>query len=170
MHHQLRTHRNFGTLDVVDKGLLKSLTAAQDEGLADFIDKRVELTQSTDTADSNYHYRWLLRPAPAVIHQIDSAIQVLAVGGAATPERFYRRLTNGTNGHLPGFYIAYTILQNGLLKPLLNHADDPIAFALLYQKPAKKDELHQHPPTFSPASVRYLQALERRYAKPRKAT
>ena len=35
MHHQLRTHRNFGTLDVVDKGLLGSLTIAHAQNHAD---------------------------------------------------------------------------------------------------------------------------------------
>ena len=65
--------------------------------------------------------------------------------------------------------MAYTILQNGYLKPLLECADDPIAFALLYQQAAQKDKLHQHPPTFAPASVRHLKQLARKYAKPRKA-
>ena len=65
--------------------------------------------------------------------------------------------------------MAYTILQNDYRKPLLKHADDPIAFALLCQKAAEKDKLHQHPPTFAPASVRYLRQLARKYAKPRQA-
>lgn len=169
MHHQLRSEKDFGKLDPADVGLLWSLAAAQNEGLADLIDKRVQLTQSADTADSNTIRRWLLQPAPAVIHQLDSTIRVQAAGGGATPERFYHRLTNGTNGHLPGFFMAYTILQNDLLRPMLAHADDPLAFALLYQLAAQKDKLHQHPPAFSPASVRYLKQLARKYAKPRKA-
>ena len=61
--------------------------------------------------------------------------------------------------------MAYTILQNGYYKPLLDHADDFVAFTLLYQKAAKKDKRHQHPPVFTEASVRYLRQLARKYAR-----
>jgi hypothetical protein len=97
-------------------------------------------------------------------------VQVLAAGGPVAPLTFYRGLTRGSNGHLPGFFMAYTILQNGYRKPLLAHADDPIAFALLYQQAAKKDKRRHHPPTFSHATVQYLRQLARKYAKPRPAT
>ena len=165
MHHQLRGTKEW-SLSPADEPLLTAFYLALNEGTADLIDKRIALEQRADTADANYTRRWLLRPAPAVIHKIDSTIQVQAAGGPATPLSFYRHLTNGTNGHLPGFFMAYTILQNGLLKPLLEHADDPLAFTLLYQQAAQKDKLHQHPPTFSPASVRYLRQLARQYARP----
>lgn len=170
IHHRLRTSKDFTEEERDKEPLLWALLSAQNEGLADLTDKRVILEQSPDTADSNYIRRWLLAPAPAVIHKIDSTMQVLAVGGPVTPLKFYRLLTNGSNGHLPGFYMAYTILHNGYLKPMLDHADDPIAFALLYQKAAKKDKDHQHPPVFAPASMRYLQQLARKYDKPHKAT
>ncbi|MFD1871043.1 DUF5700 domain-containing putative Zn-dependent protease [Hymenobacter bucti] len=52
----------------------------------------------------------------------------------------------------------------GYRQQLLDHADDPLAFALLYQKAAKKDK---SAPRFSPASERYLRQLARKYAKPR---
>jgi hypothetical protein len=144
-----------------DEGLLWLLRAALIEGLADLTDKQVQLASPTDSAEMRQRY---FLPAPRALHQVDSAIQVQAAGGAATPERFYRRLTKGSNGHLPGFFMTYTIVRNGYLKPLLEHADNPIAFALLYQKAAKKDK--NHPPVFSDASVRYLRQLARKYAKP----
>jgi hypothetical protein len=166
MHHRLRSTQEW-KIAPADDALLTGLYLALNEGLADLTDKKVMLEQSTDSAEIR---NWLLKPAPAVIHKIDSTIQVLAAGGPAAPEKFYRRLTNGSNGHLPGFFMAYTILQNGYLKPLLEHADDPIAFTLLYQKAAQQDKKRRHPPTFSAASVRYLQQLERKYAKARRAT
>jgi hypothetical protein len=101
------------------------------------------------------------------MQKIDSTIRVQAAGGPATPEKFYRRLTNGTNGHLPGFYMASVIVQAGYRQQLLDHADDPLAFALLYQKAAKKSKSAS---SFSPASERYLRQLARKYAKPRPAT
>ena len=152
MHHRLRSTKDWN-IAPADDPLLTGLYLALNEGLADLTDKEVMLEQSADSADLR---NWLLKPTPAVIHKIDSTIQVLAAGGPVTPEKFYRRLTNGSNGHLPGFYMAYTILRNGYLKPMLDHANDPIAFALLYQKAATKDKDHQHPPTFSPTSVSYL--------------
>lgn len=149
-----------------DEGLLWLLRASLIEGLADLTDKQVQLAAPTDSAEMRRHY---FTPAPRVLHKVDSTIQAQAAGGTATPERFYRRLTNGSNGHLPGFFMAYTILQNGYRKPLLDHVDDPIAFALLYQKAAKKDKQHQHPPVFAEASVRYLRQLGRKYIQPRQA-
>lgn len=169
MHHQLRPHKDFGVPDPADQGLLWALTSALDEGLADLVDKRILVEQPADTAGAGVIRRWLLTPAPRVLQRIDSTIQRRVSGGPGTPEQFYRSLTNGTNGHLPGFFMAYTILQNGYLKSLLAHADDPLAFTLLYQRAAKRDRLHQHPPTFSPATVRYLQQVARKYARPRPA-
>jgi hypothetical protein len=166
MHHQLRTGKDFGTIAPVDEGVLWALKSAQNEGLADLTDKRVLVEQSADSTEIR---DWLLKPGPGVVHKIDSTLQVLAAGGPAAPLKFYRRLTNGSNGHLPGFFMAYTIVRNGLTKPLLDHADDPLAFALLYQKAAQKDKYHQHPPAFAESSVRYLRQLARKYAKPRPA-
>ncbi|MDJ0366161.1 hypothetical protein QMK33_13465 [Hymenobacter sp. H14-R3] len=164
MHHQLRTAINTGTEDPADEGLLWSFYSAQNEGLADLIDKRVLLEQSADSAEIR---SWLLKPAPAVIHKIDSTIQVQAAGGAATPLKFYRRLTNGSNGHLPGFYMAYAIVKSGYQKPLLANADNPFSFVLLYQQAAKKNWTY---PRFSAVSERYIKQLARKYAKPRPAT
>ncbi|WP_460582773.1 DUF5700 domain-containing putative Zn-dependent protease [Hymenobacter arcticus] len=163
MHHQLRTTLNTGTEDPADEGLLWSFYSAQNEGLADLTDKRVLLEQSADSTELR---SWLLKPAPAVIQKIDSTIQVQAAGGAATPLKFYRRLTNGSNGHLPGFYMAYAIVKGGYKKQLLASADNPFSFVLLYQQAAKKNRAY---PRFSAASERYIKQLARKYAKPRPA-
>jgi len=163
MHHQLRTTRDYGTTDPTDDNLLWAFYSALNEGTADFTDKVPRLAAPTDSAEIR---SWLLAPAPAVIQKIDSTIRVQAAGGPATPLKFYRHLTNGTNGHLPGFYMAYTIAQAGYRQQLLDHADAPLAFALLYQKAAKKSK---SAPRFSPESERYLKQLARKYAKPRPA-
>jgi hypothetical protein len=164
MHHQLRTTRDYGAIDPADDNLLWALYSALNEGTADLTDKLPELH---DAADSAYIRSWLLQPTPAVVQRIDSTMQVQAAGGPAAPLKFYRHLTNGTNGHLPGFYMAYTIVQAGYRQQLLDHADDPLAFALLYQKAAKKSN---SPARFSPVAERYLRQLARKYAKPRIAS
>lgn len=163
MHHQLRITRDYGTIDPADDNLLWAFYSALNEGTADLVDK---LPSLTFPADSAYTRAWLLTPAPAVVQRIDSTIRVQAAGGPATPLRFYRQLTNSTNGHLPGFYMARTIVRAGYRRQLLDHADDPLAFALLYQKAAKKLQV---PARFSPSSERYLRQLVRKYAKPRAA-
>lgn len=165
MHHQLRTtSHNYDNTDAADDNLLWAFYSALNEGTADLTDKVPAMASATDSA---YTRSWLLTPARAVIQKIDSTIRVQAAGGLATPEKFYRRLTNGTNGHLPGFYMASTIVQSGYRQQLLDHADDPLAFALLYQKAAKKSK---SAPRFAPESERYLRQLARKYAKPRKPT
>ena len=164
MHHQLRTtSSNYEPTDPADDNLLWMFYSALNEGTADFTDKLPRLAAPADSAEIR---SWLLKPAPAVVQRIDSTIRVQAAGGPATPLKFYRQLTNSTNGHLPGFYMAYTIVQAGYRQQLLDHADDPLAFALLYQKAAKKSK---SAPRFAPESERYLKQLARKYAKPRPA-
>jgi hypothetical protein len=162
MHHQLRTtSHHYDKTDPADDNLLVAFYNALNEGTADLTDKVPRLVNPADSAEIR---SWLLKPAPSVIQKIDSTIRVQAAGGAATPKKFYSRLTNGTNGHLPGFYMARTIVQAGYRQQLLDHADDPLAFALLYQKAAKRSK---SAPRFSAVSERYLQQLARKYAKSR---
>ena len=172
LHHALLGQGLTGTEKLVsppqpgDEGLLWSLRTALIEGLADLTDKKVQLEQSADSVDIRAR---LLRPAPRVLQKIDSAVRVQAGGGPATPLRFYRQLSNGSNGHLPGFYMAYLIWRNGYGPALLAHADDPFAFALLYQQAASRDKDHWHAPIFSATTVRYLRQLSRKYDRPHSA-
>lgn len=166
MHHQLISGGKLVSPALPgDEGLLWLLRMALIEGLADLIDKRVYVEQSSDSTEIR---DWGLKPAPRALQKLDSTIQVQAAGRGTTPLKFYRRLTNGSNGHVPGFFMAYTIYQNGLTKQMLDHADDPFAFALLYQRVAKKDK--RHPPVFSAVSEHYLKQLARKYAKPAPTT
>ncbi|MFD1467509.1 DUF5700 domain-containing putative Zn-dependent protease [Hymenobacter caeli] len=163
MHHQLHPFKDFGTLDPADEGVVRMLQNIEEEGLADQVDKRCEMmtSDSLDTRD------WLLAPAPAVIQKMDSLIQIQTRGGAPSSPKQYRRLTNGTNGHLPGFYMSSVIVKNGYAKQMIDHAGDPLAFVLLYQKAAKKNKAQAQ--RFSSASVSYFKQLARKYAKPRPA-
>jgi hypothetical protein len=165
MHHQLISgDKLVSPAAPGDEGLLWFLRMALIEGLADLTDKKVYVEQSADSTEIR---DWALKPAPTALQKLDSTIRVQAAGGEATPLKFYRRLTKGSNGHMPGFFMSYTIYQNGLTQQLLDYADNPFVFALLYQKAAKKDKAHRHPPTFSTASVRYIKELARKYDKPR---
>ena len=162
MHHQLISGVKLMSPPAPgDEGLLWMLRMELIEGLADLTDKKVQLEESADSTEIR---TWALVPTPKALHNIDSTMQARAAGQAPAPERFYRRLTNGSNGHVPGFFMAYTIYRQGLTQQMLDHADDPFAFALLYQRAARRDK--RRPPTFSKASVRYLRQLASKYDKP----
>ena len=165
MHHKLRTGKDFGAIAPDDEGLMGIMFSIQNEGLADLIDKAVTMNMPGDPRGIR---EWALDPAPGFIHQMDSTIQARALGGAPATIRFYRRLSNGSNGHVPGFFMSGTIQRNGYAKQLITKANDPFAFFYLYQKAARKDKTH--PPLFSAAAMRYLKALEQKYTKPRPAT
>lgn len=164
MHHQLRPSKDFGPIAADDEGLVEILSSMQNEGIADLVDKPLTMGMPGDPRGIR---NWAIDPAPVFIHKMDSTIQARAIGGTPATGRYYRQLSNGSNGHLPGFFMSSTIKSNGYTKQLIATADDPFAFLYLYQKAAKKDKAH--PPCFSAASIRYLKGLERKYTKPRPA-
>ncbi|RFP65211.1 hypothetical protein D0N36_10135 [Hymenobacter lapidiphilus] len=156
IHHQLRPGLDFSFADSLDQTLLYALNMSLNEGLADLIDKSVFMRSPADSAETR---SWLLAGAPAVLQA------TAAWPTAPRPElRYYRRLSNGSNGHLPGFFMARTIERNGLRPQLLAASDDPMAFFLLYQRAARRDKTR--PPTFSGASVAYLKSLQKKYVAP----
>ena len=162
MHHQLRTGRDFPTIAPDDLGLLEIMARTQSEGLADLIDKPATLALP---GDSHGIREWALDPAPTFLHKMDSTIRARAAGGPPASGSYYRRLSNGSNGHVPGFFMARTVQRNGYTKQLVKAADDPFAFFYLYQKAAKKDK--EHAPRFSDDAMRYLKALDARYPRPK---
>ena len=164
MYHNLSLSKDLGPIAAEDKGLLEMMYSTQNEGVADLIDKPLTMAMPGDPRGIR---AWAMEPASAFIHQLDSTIQARALGGAAATGRYYRQLSNGSNGHMPGFFMASTIKNNGCLKQLIVTSDDPFAFLYLYQKAANKDIAH--PPCFSDASIRYLKQLERKYTKARPA-
>lgn len=161
MHHLLRTSKDFGAIAADDNGLMQILGSIQNEGIPDLIDKKPALALPGDPMGFR---EWALDGAPTAIHRLDSTIQARARGGAPASLKFYRSLSNGSNGHLPGCYMSAIIEKNGYGPRMIATADDPFAFLALYQKAAKKDPAR--PPCFSAAAVRYLKQLERKYIKP----
>lgn len=162
MYHQLQPSRDFGTIAPDDEGLLEIMASMQQEGIADQIDKPLTLAQPGDPRGIR---DWALTPAPTFIHRLDSALQSRARGGAAASGRWYRQLSDGSNGHLPGFFMSSAIVRNGYGKQLITQSDDPFAFLFLYQKAAKKDK--NLLPRFSDTAIRYLKTLDRKYPRPR---
>ena len=165
MYHQLQPEPYFGPIAPDDEGLLEIMASMQHEGIADQIDKPLTMALPGDPRGIR---DWAIKPAPLFIHRMDSTLQSRARGGAPASGRWYRQLSDGSNGHLPGFFMSSAIVRNGYGKQLIAQSDDPSAFVFLYQKSAKKDKTPL--PRFSDVAIRYLKELERKYAKPRPAT
>ncbi|GAB3878711.1 hypothetical protein GCM10028824_41150 [Hymenobacter segetis] len=162
MYHQLQPERNFGTIAPEDEGLLEIMASMQHEGIADQIDKPLTMALPGDPRGIR---DWAITPAPRFIHRMDSTLQARARGGAPASGRWYRQLSDGSNGHLPGFFMSSAIVRNGYSKQMIAQSDNPFAFVYLYQKAAKKDKSAL--PRFSDAAIRYLKTLDRQYARPR---
>ncbi len=64
-------------------------------------------------------------------------------------------------GHNPGYFMARTIVANGLRSELRETVDNPFQFFLLYQKAAKKTK--PIIPTFSKQSIKFIKQLEKLY-------
>ena len=123
LHHRLRPAMDLGGVGskahgiaAADTGLLWALSSIPNEGIADLIDKTWELQQPGDPQGIT---DWLLTPAPATIKSLDSLMRELAAGQSdkAPLKKYYRMLLQGTVGHMPGFYMARIIVNNGY-KPL----------------------------------------------------
>jgi hypothetical protein len=85
---------------------METMASTQNEGLADLIDKPATLALPGDTHGIR---EWVLDPAPGFLHKLDSTVQARALGSAPATGRYYRRLSNGSNGHVPGLFMARAI-------------------------------------------------------------
>jgi hypothetical protein len=107
MHHQLRTGKDFSPIAADHQGLMETMASTQNEGLAYLIDKPATLALPGDTHGIR---EWVLDPTPGFLHKLDSTVQARALGSAPATGRYYyyRRLSNGLNGHVPGLFMART--------------------------------------------------------------
>jgi hypothetical protein len=160
LHHQLRTQMEFKNVKPEHEGLIYAIGSIQNEGIADMIDKIPTFAQPEEKESIT---QWLLTPAPAAIKSLDSNLVIMARSQSASfqNERAYRKLLRSSAGHMPGFYMARTIVNNGYKKQMLNTANNPFQFIYLYNKAAKKDAMH--PQAFSKEAITYLNALEKSY-------
>jgi hypothetical protein len=161
LHHQLRSQMALKPLKEEHKGLLYAIRSIQNEGIADMIDKAPTLA----SYDSVSTREWLLDAAPATLKTFDSTLVVIAQSKGANfqTEKYYRKLLRSSAGHMPGFYMGRTIVNNGYKKQMIKTADNPFRFIYLYNKAAKKDKGLL--PVFSEVAIEYLEELEKMYKK-----
>ncbi|WP_160715922.1 DUF5700 domain-containing putative Zn-dependent protease [Chitinophaga solisilvae] len=142
--------------------LLLFLSNVSQEGIADQIDKPVLLQRSSPVYDAwqdLYHDE--ARQSRQCIRQLDSLLQQAATH---TIDISYQDMFNGyavNGGHIPGRYMCSIIRQSGRWQELLQQADDPLAFMLLYQRAASRKQ-----GKFSTESAAYLQRLQQKLILP----
>lgn len=115
-----------------NENLLWLLRSAPIEGLADLTDKQVQLTAPSDSAEMRRRY---FLPAPAVIHYRDSTVQVPAAQPRRSSPTAVSPMASLNTCRLLYSLPFYATASGSRCW----RADDPIAFALLYQKAAQKE-------------------------------
>ena len=163
LHHIMR-HNIFDKLLEIsknDKGILYVLEACLNEGLADLIDKREMLSETSN---------WWLKPMlkDAYINQAQSVIENLnnafldEINGNHKTEASYRNIILGSVGHIPGYFMANTILENGVIDNTITNAANPFQFFIVYNEVAEQKLGH---PKFDKEVIEYLKLLEAKYLK-----
>jgi hypothetical protein len=146
-------------------GLVRALTFARNEGIADLIDKPYPLSrQGTVGAVYSRMYNEAYARTPAVIRSIDSALVVAAEDSTklqAVGMRVQQLLPS--SGHFNGSYVAREIYETFGVDSLFPGIANPFAFWRAY---AEAEVKRGNPNPFSPKAVALLNALEKKYLAP----
>lgn len=165
LHHQLRKDRQIEKpVSYADSTSFSIISQVNNEGQADLVDKRIAVANKATLYDAADLVHWLLDDAEKTIVRLDSGLRVNAKGGAIRLSyRDFRKLTDYSSGHIPGFYMDQVIIRNGGFQQLTAHCDNPFNTFYLYNKAAQKDSAH--PPMFSAETMAYLHRLEKQVFK-----
>lgn len=143
--------------------LVRALTFARNEGIADLIDKPFPLSYEKSPIMSAYakRYNEAYVRTPQVVHEIDSAL-VVAAGDSTRLRDAGARVQQllPSAGHFNGSYVAREIYETFGVDSLFPGVRNPFAFWRTY---AEAEAKRGNPPPFSTKAVALLDALERRY-------
>jgi putative zinc-dependent peptidase DUF5700 len=145
--------------------LLRALSSARNEGIADLIDKPYPLTpgRSPLMAASAQRYNEAYARTPQVVHSIDSALVVAAEDSTKLREIGARVATLlPSNGHYNGSYVAREIYETFGVDSLYPGASNPFAFWRAF---AEAEVKRGRPEPFSAKAQALLDALERRFVQ-----
>lgn len=160
LHHLLRKNKEFKIkLTQGDSATAYIIDQINNEGCADLIDKTVFIENAEKIAIGSAIKNWLISDADNTIRKLDSCFvhnSLFQKGFISSKE--FRKITSGSSGHIPGFYMVEIIKRNGYMNELINTNDNSFNFFYIYNKAAKKDK--QRPSTFSQQTIDYLKKLE----------
>ncbi len=166
LHHVLRKNRTTqNVLSAADSASYAIINQINNEGIADLIDKELVVTRTAETLMGSMFKEWLLGSAEEVVTKLDTSFLV----NAAQSDTFmgkteFRKITNYSSGHVPGYYMMAVIKRNGYVQEAVDNSDNPFSFFYIYHKAAKKDE--ENPVMFSEAAMKYIKELEIKAYKP----
>lgn len=142
--------------------LVRALSAARNEGIADLIDKPFPLHRPGKAGELySAMYNEAYVRTPSVIRSIDSALATAAADSTkleAVGRRVAQLLPSG--GHFNGSYMAREIYDTFGVDSLFPGVRNTFAFWRTY---AEAELRRGHPAPFSPTAVALLDALESRY-------
>jgi len=155
-----------------DKGIIWAIEAALDEGIADMVDKDVMLSKESDWWLKEYVVKHYEENGKKALLELNNYILALLelnnyildeIENNHHSENEYREIYYGSVGHLPGYYMAKSIKEDGRLDELIEISDNPFKFCMLYNESAKnsKGEL----PIFNEEAINYIQQLMDKYQK-----
>jgi hypothetical protein len=142
-----------------DRVVYNALMLALNEGLADMMDKDLLLADSSkwwrkDTIKSLYEGK-----GKNVVKKLNEYLAA-AADGATQNWELYDSLYLSYDGHIPGFFMAKAIKDDGQLGEIIEHADNPFVFFLTYQEVALTDKKL---PVFDDEVIDYLKQLNAKY-------
>ncbi|MFI5141061.1 MAG: DUF5700 domain-containing putative Zn-dependent protease, partial [Bacteroidia bacterium] len=166
LHHLLRKNREWGSnLSKIDFASFFIIDQINNEGCADLIDKPVFIAHESQIVIGSLVKNMLLGAAENTIRLLDSCfiLNSKSVSKLITAVDF-KEITKYLSGHLPGFYMADIIKQNGYMQKLIENNDNPFNIFYLYNKAAKKDK--RKPFMFSAETIKYFKYLESKLPNP----
>jgi len=160
LHHNLRPNLSYKVeIEENDKVVYAALQLALNEGLADMVDKDLLLADTSIWRKKAYIQPIYLKDGKRVVRKLNEYLAA-AAKGEMQDWKLYESLYAGFRGHIPGYFMAKSIKDNGRLSEIIEHADNPFVFFLTYQEVALTDK---NLPVFNEAVIDYLKKLKEKY-------
>lgn len=142
---------------------ITALATMQNEGMADMVNKTSAGDAVSDPLTPQAvvkQYFDAYNGTPALLAKLDS-LTVAHLQGQIDADKFKKSANRIFifDGHPNGYYMAYMIKRNGLMRELIENVANPVAFARLYNKAAAAEGGY----VFSDKFMSYIEALEAKY-------
>jgi len=146
-------------IDEKDRVVYTALMLALNEGLADMVDKDLLFAETSNWWRKETIQSIYLNEGQEVVKKLNEYF-LEAAYGANQKWEIYDNLYLNFNGHIPGYFMAKAIKDNGRLKDVIENADNPFMFFLIYQEVALIDKKL---PIFDDVVINFLSNLKTKY-------
>lgn len=141
------------------------LSGVAQEGLADLIDKDILNVPGTPLYDLQQGFMQAQNATfRSTVIGLDSVLQAVAAGKEPGNASAVRAAIMQYAGHIPGREMAKTIQKAGLLRQVIDEAENPFPFFYAYNQAVAK--LKSDYPVLSPTAIAVLKGLEEQLIKP----